>query len=251
MGMDPVTIGLGLSAASGIYGAISNNKAQNRAQNTADQNFNFQKQAFETGQRNLEQKNQMMQGLILPMLNGSGFNTGQDGMMQSMRGMPDGRPDPGYLDAMRKMSMQDLSDQLGQQRGSVGSLGQRFGTAELGNEARLRERAVTGLGATYANAGLQASQMQQQKVLGLLNILSGGQANTGMTAPQQQIIPQQNGIPGAVGDIGNMIMLFPFLKGMMGGGGGTPNMTNSGYAPSYPNTMGSGIPGSLFGGVRY
>jgi hypothetical protein len=246
MGMDPITIGLGLGAASSIYGAVQGNRSQHAAQNVANQNFGLQQQAY----NDTKARNMQLQNLILPMIggNGSGFNIGQDGMMQQMRGMPDGRPDTGYLDSMRALSNQDLNDQISAQRGAVGSLGQRFGTAQSRIEAGLRERSTVGLGATYAQAGLQAQQLQQNKILGLLGILSGQQQPQ---VPQQQYIPPQGaGIGGAIGDIGNMAMLYPFLKGL-GGGGGGGNMTNAGFAGGVGVGSGGGIPGSLFGGMRF
>lgn len=254
MGMDPLTIGLGLSAASGIYGAISGNKAQKNAQNTADRNFGAQQNAYQQSQEALNAKNAQLQNLILPLLNGSGYNTGQDGMMQSMRGLPDGRFDTSsYFDAIKKLSNQDLGDQIAAQRGQVGSLGQRFGTAQSRIEAGLRERATVGLGAQYANVGLQsfeaAANRRQNNTLGLLGLLAGQQTSPGMPVPQQQFIgPQGPGLAGTLGDLGNLAMLYPFLKGMGGGGGGF----GGGYTPPFTgNIGGGGIPGSLFGGVRF
>lgn len=256
MGFDPITVGLGLSAASGIYGAFAGNKANKQAQQQAGQNFDFQRQAYGDAQSALNQKNSQLESLILPMLRGgSGFNTGQDGMMQQMRGMPDGRFDTSeYFNSIRALSNQDLNDQIQAQRGQVGSLGQRFGTAQSGIEARLRERATVGLGAQYANVGLQSYEAAQNRsqngMLGLLGLLAGRQTNAGMPVPQQQIVPTQNQLPEALGNLGNMAMLYPFLRDMQGGGG---NMTNSGFVPRYPSGLGSpgGIPGSLFGGIRY
>lgn len=256
MGFDPVTVGLGISAASSLYGAFAGNKAQKNAQNQAAQNFDFQRQAYQDSQNALNRKNAQLEGLILPMLRGgSGFNTGQDGMMQQMRGMPDGRFDTSdYFKSIKALSNQDLNDQIAAQRGQVGSLGQRFGTAQSGIEARLRERATVGLGAQYGNIGMQsfeaAQNRSQQGILGLLGILSGQQTGVGMPVPQQQIIQGQNQLPEALGNLGNMAMLYPFLKDMGGSGG---NMTNSGFVPRYPSGLGTpgGIPGSLFGGIRY
>jgi hypothetical protein len=257
MGFDPLTIGLGLSAASSIYGAFSNNKAQKRAQNTADQNFGLQQQAYNDARGDLAAKNQQMQNLILPMLNGSGYNTGQDGMMQSMRGLPDGRFDTSdYFNSIKALSNQDLNDQIAAQRGQVGSLGQRFGTAQSRIEAGLRERATVGLGAQYAQTGLQAfesaANRRQNNTLGLLGLLAGQQTNPGMPVPQMPIMQGgQSAGAGALGDLGNLAMLYPFLRGLGGGGGG-------GYGrgmtpPIFPTDLGGGrgIPGSLFGGVRY
>jgi hypothetical protein len=254
MGFDPITVGLGLSAASGIYGAFAGNRNQKNAQNTANQNFGLQQQAYQQAQMAMNAKNQQLQGLILPMLNGSGFNTGQDGMMQSMRGLPDGRFDTSsYFDAIKKLSNQDLGDQIAAQRGQVGSLGQRFGTAQSRIEAGLRERATVGLGAQYANVGLQsfeaAANRRQNNTLGLLGLLAGQQTSPGMPVPQMPIMQGQgSGVADALGNIGNMAMLYPFLKGMGGGGGGY----GGGYTPPYTgNIGGGGIPGSLFGGIRY
>ena len=247
MGFDPLTVGLGITAASSIYNAVSGSKNAKKQQGMADQNYQRQQQAYDQANNANTQKNNMLQGLIQPLLtNGSSFNTGQDGMMQQMRGLPTGSGGGGYLDAIRKLSAQDLGDQLSQQRGSVGSLGQRFGTAQSGIEARLRERAVTGLNAQYG----QFANQQQQNNLGLLSILAGQQPYVNMNTPQQQYVPQQDAFGGALGDIGNLFLLYPSLKGLQGGGG-SPNMTNSGFAPRQPLGTPGGIPGSLFGGVRF
>ena len=246
MGFDPLTVGLGISAVSGIYNAFQGNKAQKAAQHTADQNYAAQQQAYGAAQSANQQHNQFLQGLIMPELNGSSFNTGQDGMMQQMRGLPDGRiGTTGYLDAIRKLSAQDLGDQLSQQRGSVGSLGQRFGTAQGNIEARLRERAVTGLNAQYG----QFAQQQQQNRLGLLSLLAGQQPFVNMGVPTQTYVPPQGGGFGeALGNIGNMALLYPYLRdGAGGGGGGTPPIISGGIG--YGGS--GGIPGSLFGGIRF
>jgi hypothetical protein len=236
-------IGLGLGALGSVFGASQQHKAQHNAQVQADNNLRMQQQAYDAAQGALGQRNDMLQRLILPMLGGSAFNTGQDGMMQQMRGLPDG----GLIDSIRKLSSQDLGDQLSQQRGSVGSLGQRFGTAELRNEAALRERAITGLNAQYGQLGLQEQGLQQQKVLGLLSILAGGPTNAGVPAPQGQFIPQQGGGVGEVlGNIGNMALLYPWLTGQ-GQSGGTV-ASGGGFAPRLP-TPPILQPGGLFNGI--
>lgn len=314
MGVDPLTIGLGLSAASGIYSAFTQNKANNRAQDQAQQNY----QAQQTNQQDLR-------NLVLPYLNGAGsniddlvygrrsslspggatdvggmtatgggglqallrrsamgtrggsdFNTGQDGLMQLLRS-----PDPSgaltraasgntqfdtskLFDSIRAMGTQDLGDQISASRGAVGSLGQRFGTAQGRNEALLRSRAVTGMTGAYAQAGASAYEAAQNRALTAGNALMGGQqgyaqligqllgqknANTssllgilsGQPTPQQQIIPQTNGYPEAIGDIGNLALLYPFLRqlgGPAGAAAAPPTVAPIGGGYSYP---GSGV----------
>lgn len=304
MGFDPLTIGIGLSAASSLYGAFSQNKAANRAQDQAQQNFQAQQQG-----------RQDLQSLILPYLNGTGsniddlvygtdrrmpggaagatpldaggggiqglfrrgfqpsrggsdFNTGQDGLMQLLR-----TPDPSgaltraasgntqfdtskLFDSIRATSNQDLGDQLAASRASAGSIGQRFGTAQLRNEALLRSRAVVGQNATYAQAGQSAFEAAQNRALTAGNALMGGQqgyaqligqllgqknANTssllgvlaGQPVPQQQIIPQTNGYPEAVGDIGNLALLYPFLRQLGSGGGAGAGAVAPNVGPYY------------------
>lgn len=325
MGFDPITVGLGISAASGIYGAIAGNQANKKAEGQAAQNFDWQKQAYGDQMGYLRDRNQAVTDLITPYLKsgnqgindfvygrgGSDFNTGQDGLMQMFRG-----GGPGYVrdpsanatlsqissqgfnidpsgalgtaasgntrfdtsalfDAIKAQSGQDLQDQLIQSRASAGSLGQRFGTAQLGNEAQLRSRAVVGQNLAYTQAGQAAWEAAQQRALSaggtlgglsqaragtqlsatqqmlgetanentfnqqgasrqqgyasligqllgqgsqnnsqLLGILAGLPTGLGQQAPQGQIIPQTNGYPEAIGDIGNLAMLYPFLNSM-------------------------------------
>lgn len=240
MGFDPLTVGLGIGAVSGIYNAVQGSKAQKKAQNVADQNYAMQQKAYDAGQQRYGE----LRNLILPMLNGSGYNTGQDGMMQQMRGLP-----TDMISSIRALSNQDLGDQLSQARGAVGSLGQRFGTAQGNVEARLRERAITGLNSQYGNLALQLGQQQQSKVLGLLSLLAGGSPQ-GAVPQQQFVAPQGGGFGDALGNIGNMVMLYPFLQQTMGGGGG-----GIGTPPIMPGGIGygmhGGIPGSIFGGIQF
>lgn len=265
MGVDPLTIGLGLSAASSLYGAFSQNKANKRAQDQAQQNF----QAQQAHQKTLED-------LVLPALQGSGanidslvygrggsdFNTGQDGLMQLLR-----NPDPtGALtkaasgntqfdtsklfDAIKAQSGQDLGDQLVAARASAGSLGQRFGSAQQRMEALLRSRAVVGQNAAYTQAGQSAYESAQNRALTAGNSLMAGKqgyaqligqllgqknqntvsllgALNGSPVPQQQIIPQANGYPEAIGDVGNLALLYPFLK-QLGAGSSAPTLPQIG-----------------------
>lgn len=427
MGMDPVTIGLGMSAASGLYGAFSGNKAQGKAQDQAQQNYLAQQQWMQQQQGQLNAHNTAMSSLIMPYLQkqgqpggassgfdqflygsggapggqptGSSFNSGQDGLMQMMnRGGPGYQDDPettallrrlgagtqfgtggagdvlsgiatgkqpmfdprltssltndatqgftadpnamaamtraaggntGYdtsqaFSALKGQTQMDLNDQISQMRGQAGSLGQRFGSSMQNNEAQLRARAAVGLNSNEAAVGQQswensqnralqgasalfgnqnallglrqgaqgmlgqmsqadtaaragaAGQMQnyalgqgtqalnaagaltginqnrnafaqqnaqgqlgyaqlfgqmlgqrqagqaqdQNYNLGLLGMLNGQQSYLPTGAPQQQTMQGQNQLPGAIGDLGNMAMLYPFLQQMMGGGGG-------------------------------
>lgn len=286
MGMDPVTIGLGLSAASGIYGAISGNNAQKKQQEQAGQNFDWQRQVYQDQTGYMRGRNQQVTDLIMPYLNrgGSDFNTGQDGLMQLARG--GGTSDPNAIAALTRaasgntgfdnselfrsikgMSDQNLGDQLVQARGAAGSLGQRFGTAQQTIESRLRERATTGLASTYAQVGQQSWENAQNRAVGagqsllqndqansgirlgafnalgqgdartnqLLGLIAGLPVNPGSPTPQQQIIPGQNQLPSAIGDIGNLAILYPFLRGMQ-----TPPSTNynsigQSYRQVFPN----------------
>lgn len=237
MGFDPLTVGLGIGAVSGIYNAFQGNKAQHNAQGVADRNFGLQQQAYDSGQ----QRYQDLRSLIMPMLSGSGFNSGQDGMMQQMRGLPDG-----MIDNIRKLSSQDLNDQLSASRGATTSLGQRFGTAQGNSEAILRSRAVTGLNSQYDNLALALNQQNQSKNLGLLSLLAGGPSGQ---VPQMSYVPPTGGGFGdALGNIGNMVMLYPFLKGMgSGGGGGYGSGAQPGGGYSFGGGVGGGgIPTSLF-----
>lgn len=335
MGVDPLTIGLGLSAASSIYGAVKGNQANNRAQDQAQQNLGFQQQAYADQMGYLRDRNKQVTDLILPYLQsgnqgindlvygrgGSDFNSGQDGLMQMLRGGPSyvGNPqaegilsrlgnqgfdlDPSgalgraatgntqfdtsqLFSAIKAQSAQDLNDQVLQSRAAAGSLGARFGTAQAAQEGRLRARALVGEnlnmsqigmsafeaaqqraltagttlgGLSQARAGVQAgaagqllgetgaqNQFNQQgaarqvsyasligQLLGqgsqnnaqLLGILAGLPNGLGQPAPQGQIIPQTNGYPEAIGDIGNLALLYPFLSQMGGGRGAATGLT--------------------------
>lgn len=299
MGADPLTLGLGLSAASGIYGAISGNQANKRAQGQAEQNFQWQQQVY--GDQQARQRR--IEDMITPYLatsgqgiddlvggrGGSDFNTGQDGIMQLFRrgigNVDQLGPNPAataaftdaangntrfdiskLFDSIKAQGLTDLGDQVASLRAGAGSLGQRFGSSIGNREALLRSRAVTGMNAAYTQAGQSAweaaqarrlagaqglDQQSQQAIAaraadantrlgygGLIgNLLGQKNQNTvsllglisGMgpgQVPQQQILPQTNGYPEAFGDIGNLAMLYPFLRDL--GGSRAPNLPQIG-----------------------
>lgn len=141
-----------------------------------------------------------------PLIGGGtqGFNSGQDGLMQSLARQYKG-PDAtqnglqqfdttNQFSALRAQNAQQLGLQVGALQGSAGSLGQRFGTAMNQNEALLRSTATTNEAAQLANLQSQSFENAQ-----------GRQLQAGM---QMQGFGQQN-------DLANQQVLMQMLTGNM------------------------------------
>lgn len=258
------------------------------------------------------------------------FNPGQDALLQMMRSSPSyqantsldaalegilgGKPfdTTEQFNTLGALSQQDLAQQVAGLHASAGSLGQRFGTAGQGAEARLRSTAITNLAAQRAQIAQNAYNVNQQNILGAAGLAGGregamnqfvlqalqqraaaaqaagqlGLAGRQLTSQEQQFnagqtqqnnqflnsfmlqalaqagglqqgansqnaqllailagqpVPQgqPSAIPGAVGDVSQMALLWPFLQGILKGGGG------GGYTPvgGYPTVPVMQIPG--------
>lgn len=113
------------------------------------------------------------QQIDLGSIGSSGFNTGQDALMQMLTRQSGGQQDPslsaelnrfigggtgfdssGLLGAMDQSNQMLLDDQVSQLRGSAGSLGERLGSSMFDAEARLR-------GQFGAQTSLQREQLLQ------------------------------------------------------------------------------------------
>jgi hypothetical protein len=242
-------VAMALQAGGQMWGAHSQNRANKRNQQAVDA------------------RNRQMMDLIMPMLSGNRGNTqGQDALQQLLEGMnPDQlfgagnqgwntgqdsymqmlRDDPLDTTSMFKswepIEQRALSQALADSFSQASGLGQRFGSAMMKEEGRVRgeaaennaaRRQTAELGVQDANrqrqmqatqglagmgqdqAGLilqmllgQASGMQgmnalnTQGDLGLLQLLFGG----------PMMGQQPNAMPGAMGEIGGMMALLPLL----------------------------------------
>lgn len=313
MGMDPLTIGLGLSAASSLYGAFSQNKTN--SQNLAAQQGR-QTQIDQFIQPYLQSGANPYSSQLMKMLDGGpggfkaptaydpamvsptaigtqGFNTGQDSYSQLLRAGGSPFDTSSMFSALAPLDNRALTQQVAALRSSTGSLGARFGSANLTREANLRRDFLQNVGARNAgiqqqsyesaqNRMMQAAGGLQQGGLGqmglLAQILQGNQnaqnqgsmfnagqnqawnsfmANVlgqagGLQNQQQglnnqllgimagQPVPayQPSALPGAGGEIGQLLMFLPFLRQSMGqqraAGVALPNNVGPYYVPGAP-----------------
>lgn len=211
MGMDPLTIGLGLSAASSLYGAVNQNSTNKRNLNAAQQR---QGQIDQYIQPYLQSGPNQYASQLMKMLGGGpggftaptpfvpttiqpsalgtqGFNTGQDSYSQLLRAGGSPFDTSKMFEALAPLDARALDQQVAALHGSAGSLGARFGTANMTREANLRRDFLQNVGARNAgiqqgsyesaqNRMLQAAGGLQQGGLGqmglLAQILQGNQA---------------------------------------------------------------------------
>lgn len=311
MGVDPLTLGLILAGGSAVGGAVSGDRAN--ARNTRAQQQALAAQAHQQALINSMAGGQMQTGqnpfaqMLMARLNGGqggftaptplttpnissdfvtgnqGFNSGQDALMQMIRGGGQPFDTSKQFAALAPLDQRLIDQQVAGLRGSSTSLGQRFGTATMGAERMLRGNFAQDIAAR--NAGIQSSAYEsaqgrnlsaagqlQQGGLSQAQLLSQiaqanagnqmqtGQFNSAQNQAWNQFISgvigqaggfqqgQQNqnaqllaimaglqpggaaqfqpsGLPGAFGDIGQLLMFLPFLRGLQGqtGGGATGN----------------------------
>jgi hypothetical protein len=175
------------------------------------------------------------------------FNPGQDSLLQMMRADP--YDISKVTDALEPIDKRLLNEQVASLQGSSGSLGQRFGTASANRESNLRRdflQNITGRNAQLASGMYESAQGRRLQAAGAAGQL-GQQANEfGATQGNifnqfiMQALAQQNAMqagqnqqnmgwaglmagvpvpqgqpspwPGAAGDIGQLLMLLPFLR---------------------------------------
>lgn len=312
MGVDPLTMGLLLAGGSQVAGAIGGDRAN--ARNTRAQQQALAAQAHQQALINSSAQGMMQQGqnpfaqMLMARLNGGpggftaptaltaptissdfvtgnkGFNSGQDALMQMIRGSGQPFDTSKQFAALAPLDQRLIDSQVAGLRGSSTSLGQRFGTATMGSERMLRGNFAQDIAAR--NAGLQSSAYEsaqgrnmsaagqlQQGGLSQASLLAqiaqanaGNQIQTGQFNSAQnqaynqfisQVLGQAGGLqqgqqnqnaqllaimaglqppgfaqsqpsslPGAFGDIGQLLMFLPFLRGLQGGapaGGATGN----------------------------
>lgn len=215
MGMDPLTIGLGLSAAGGLYGAFNQNK-------TNTQNYNAQQsaaaaQTARQGQIDkyvqpfLSQGQNPFASQLMQMLNGGvggfksptpqtpftynpasynpsmvqpgtaatgtqGFNAGQDSYMQLLKSGGSPFDTSSMFSALAPLDQRAIDQQVAQLQGSQGSLGSRFGTATADRESNLRRDFLQNI--TARNAGIQ--QQSYEAAQGRVANAAGGLQSGGL-----------------------------------------------------------------------
>jgi hypothetical protein len=209
MGMDPLTIGLGLTAGSQLLGAFTQNRANN-------QNYDAQQQAIAMQRQRQGQvdamvapylKNgqnpyaaQLMQlfssggfkaptgydpSLVGGGTGSQGFNTGQDGLLQMLRSQRDPTLTMGLgnagatfdnsaqFAALAPLDQRQIDQQVAQLHGSFGTLGERFGTAAMDKEQMLRTQALQNIGARNAGLAQQSFESGQARQMQGLGISAG------------------------------------------------------------------------------
>lgn len=259
--MDPATIailgGTLFQGLGSLFGAGSQNRAQERALRAAQERWNT---LFGLIQPRLGQEAGQGEQILLDILQNNAFdaeqffgseewNTGQDALMQMLRADPTDTAE--MFEAWEPLERRALDNALADAWGGASGLGQRFGSAMLREEGRVRGEAAENAAARRQQAAVgleesaQARALQAAQILGnqelsagqlilqsLAQQLSGAQALAGAEAQRGGIDAQllsilagqpiastgPNAYPGAMGQIGQLTMLLPFIFQLMGGG---------------------------------
>ena len=237
--MDPVTAGVGISAASGVWGAIQGDKA-NKANYNAQQQRQAQIDSYiqpylQQSQGENPYAAQLMQMMKSGAFQGpatqqaftytpsggtQGFNTGQDSYMQMLR--TGGQPfdTSKMFSDLAPVDNRLLEQQLAQSRGATSSLGQRFGGAQLNRESNLRRDFLQNV--TARNAGIQQGSYEsaQQRVANAaLQLQQGGLSQMGMFNQAGQFNAGQQAQAGQF-NVGVQQGYNQFLASILGQAGG-------------------------------
>lgn len=258
--MDPATIailgGSLLQGLGGIFGASSQDKAQERALRAAQERWNT---LFGLIQPRLGQEAGQGEQILMDILANNSFdaeqffgseewNTGQDALMQMLRADPTDSAE--MFEAWEPLERRALNNALSEAWGQSSGLGQRFGSAMLREEGRVRGEAaenaaarrtqtVVGLEESARDRSLQAANILGNQELsagqlilqalaqriGGAQALAGAEANrAGADAQLLSILAGQpisstgaSAMPGAIGNIGQLAMMLPFIFQLMGG----------------------------------
>jgi hypothetical protein len=252
--MDPLTLGLLLSAGSGLYGAYSQNRTNKRNQRSASQRQSKIDTAaggmMGQGPSDVEQQllKFLTSGFDPASFTGEGFNVGQDSLMQMLRADPQSTAP--MFKAWEPIEQRALDQNLSNFWGSTSGLGQRFGSASARETGRVRGEAAENaasrrqemnfnvwdadqnrkLGAAQGlqTGGLGLAQLQLagrgQQIGGFQSLLGAQGQRQGLDAQLLAIMaglqPGQqapNALPGAAMDISQLILLLPMLKQLYAG----------------------------------
>lgn len=179
------------------------------------------------------------------------FNTGQDSLMQMLREDPF---DPsGMFKSWEPIEQRQLDLALSDAFAGASGLGQRFGSAMMKQEGQVRGEAAQGGAARREEATMKLHETDADRRMNIANILGNmgvqeGQANQNQMALMLQGImglggmeqnrsnsdmqllqlmygmpggaQQGSAMPGALGDMSQMMMFLPMLMQMMNRGGG-------------------------------
>lgn len=244
--MDPLTAMLiagGLmQGIGGIWGANSQNKANERNQRAMQERYN---QLLGFVQPRLNQGPGQGEQMLFDLLQSGGlfdnqaFNTGQDALMQSLRSDPIDTTE--LFASWEPLEMRALDEALAGAFGQSSGLGQRFGSAMMREEGQVRgqaaeqntaRRAGTSVDLATKNAEMQALAAQilsslgvqqgQAQMQGLGMLANMGAQRGGLEAQLLSLLTgapmaasQPSAMPGAFGDIGQLMAFLPMFMQMM------------------------------------
>lgn len=218
-----VGAGMGVQALGSLWSSYNQQKAANVANQRQQQLLDQARGMQINGPSSIEQQILQLfsgtqgQGQYTPqltdfnsLLSGTGYNAGQDAMMQMLRATPgtqvdkslnavlEGQGNPfdtsRMFDALHRMDQTGIAQQVAGLQGSSSGLGQRFGSSMLQAQNNLRQNAQNQIGAR--DAGIQQSSYEaaQGRMLQAAQQLTGReQFNTGMQANLAQLL-QQNAL---------------------------------------------------------
>lgn len=252
--MDPATLailgGSLFQGLGGLFGASSADKAQQRALEAAQQRWNT---LFGLIQPRLGQEAGQGEQMLLQILQDNQFdpdqffgseewNTGQDALMQMLRAEPTGTEE--LFEAWEPLERRALESAMADAWGQAGGLGQRFGSAMIREEGRVRGEAAENAAARRAQTAVQLQESQAGRQLQAADLLGGRQLGMGqliLQALAQQISGASalagaeanrsgadaqllsilagqpiastgpSAMPGAISGIGQIMSLLPFL----------------------------------------
>lgn len=248
--MDPFTMGLILSAGSGLFGAYSKNKQQGK-NNKRMAGLDARAQGMMgqgPGAGEGELMKFLMQGFDPAQFTGEGFNMGQDSLMQMLRADP--IDSSAMFSGWEPMEKRQLDSSLNNFWGSASSLGQRFGSSAARETGRIRGEAAENAIGRRAETGVDLAKFNQQQKMGAATQLQNSGSNMAQMALQawqakagglqgvagmeqqrrnadMQLLAMMMGMPmgggenafaETGGEFGQLLMMLPMLQEMMKGG---------------------------------
>jgi hypothetical protein len=229
MGAPAVMAGaMGAQALGGLWQGFGQQKAANKANQRQDQLLGMAQGMQQNGPSNIENallqlfQGTQGQGQYTPqltnmqnILQGSGYNAGQDALMQMLRSsgqtqvdrslssILEGQGNPfdnsQQFQALHQLDLTNMGNQVAGLQGSSKGLGQRFGSAMMQNEGALRQNMANNIGARNAQIQQGSYESAQNRLLQATGQLTGReQFNSGMQANIANLLQQAGlGLVGA------------------------------------------------------
>jgi hypothetical protein len=255
---------LAMMAGGQIWGAAEQNKSNKKRQRQMNQHLLPRLGGSGTGGMS-EAEKMLMDFLgnqdVNQLFSGKAWNSGQDGLMQMLN---QDTFDPAQLFASwEPIEQRAMNNALADSFGQASGLGQRFGSAMMREEGRVRgegaenaaarrQETTVGLHESAQDRRLQAAQglgnmgsQQAQLMLQFMSAMMGGMQGLGSLGESRGnrelgllnmlfgFPAGGNAFPGAMTDMGGFLAMLPMLQSLMPGGGGG---STAGQGQTYAGT---------------